>query len=763
MDDPVSILAAVGAVAVASQLFQGSVKVLKQGEAHHTPAEYKSEDAYKKLSAPYASSDRKKVMAPRVALDPKSPASNEGCPPATLPQLFKEAVGEKKDMIALMVERPLPAIVGKVVPPALPLAQWKSWTFGQYYDECRTVARAMIALGLEPFDGVNVFGFNSPEWLMGELAAIMAGGVAAGIYPTDMPDQVVYKSQHSSASIAVVENEAKLQIFMDNKEQLPKLKAVIVWAAEDPSKLADFAGVKVVQWSQLAEIGAKVSEEELDKRTAALQPGNVCTYIYTSGTTGNPKAVMISHDNIIFSSTATLYHLDFLATSKGMQERVLSFLPLSHVAGMMMDIVIPLVLGAKRPGYMTVAFARPYDLKMSSIGDRLRCVQPTMFLGVPRVWEKIAEKMKAIGKSTKGIKKVLATWAKAKGLEHARNCQMGGSGAKPAFYGLANKLVLSKVKMALGLNQCKFGFTGAAPITTETLEYFGQLGIQINEIYGMSECTGTTSASTDAAHVWGSCGWACEGVELKVFKEGPGKNVEADICKDLCSPSEEEQGEICFRGRHIMMGYMANPDLGAEHVKEIDAKNNDAIDSEGWLHSGDKGAMDARGMLKITGRYKELIIGAGGENIAPVPIEDNIKKLCPAVSNIMMVGDKRKFNVAMVTLKAQGANGELPGGDLLDGDAVGLVEGVTTITQACASEKFIDLIRQAIVATNKNGQYCPSNASAIQKFTILPRDFSSSTGELTPTLKTRRGEVEKANAKLLDLLYDAKGDYHSSI
>ena len=131
----------------------------------------------------------------------------------------------------------------------------------------------------------------------------------------------------------MVENEAKLQIFMDNKEQLPKLKAVIVWAVEDPSKLADFAGVKVVQWSQLAEIGAKVSEEELDKRTAALQPGNVCTYIYTSGTTGNPKAVMISHDNIIFSSTATLYHLDFLATSKGMQERVLSFLPLSHVAG----------------------------------------------------------------------------------------------------------------------------------------------------------------------------------------------------------------------------------------------------------------------------------------------------------------------------------------------------------------------------------------------------------------------------------------------
>ena len=235
--------------------------------------------------------------------------------------------------------------------------------------------------------------------------------------------------------------------------------------------------------------------------------------------------------------------------------------------------------------------------------------------------------------------KVLATWAKAKGLEHAKNCQMGGSGAKPAFYGLANKIVLSKVKAALGLSKCKFGFTGAAPITTETLEYFGQLGIQINEVYGMSECTGATSASTDAAHVWGSCGWATSGVELKIFREGPGKNVEAPLAKDLQNPTEDEQGEVCFRGRHIMLGYMANPDLGREHVAEINKKNAETIDSEGWLHSGDKGCMDARGLLKITGRYKELIIGAGGENIAPVPIEDNVKRLCPAISNFMMVGD----------------------------------------------------------------------------------------------------------------------------
>jgi long-chain-fatty-acid--CoA ligase ACSBG len=205
------------------------------------------------------------------------------------------------------------------------------------------------------------------------------------------------------------------------------------------------------------------------------------------------------------------------------------------------------------------------------------------------------------------------------------------------------------------------------------------------QVYGMSECTGVTTASTDIAHVWGSCGWPTAGVEVKIFKEGPGKNVEAPLAQDINNPREEEQGEVCFRGRHIMMGYMANPDLGSAHVKEIQGKNAEAIDNEGWLHSGDKGCMDVRGCVKITGRYKELIIGAGGENIAPVPIEDNVKKLCPAVSNFMMVGDKRKFNVALVTLKAKGATGELPGGDELDGDALGLVDGVTSISLAATN------------------------------------------------------------------------------
>merc|ERR1712072_173973 len=341
------------------------------------------------------------------------------------------------------------------------------------------------------------------------------------------------------------------------------------------------------------------------------------------------------------------------------------------------------------------------------------------------------------------------------GLDHQKNCQLGGTGKKPWFHGWAESLVLGKVKEALGLEYCKFGFTGAAPITTDTLEYFGSLGIQINEVYGMSECCGATTFSTDEAHVWGSCGWTMGGTEVKIFKQSGegGANVECERAADLFSPTEEEQGEICFRGRHIMLGYMANPHLGEEHVAEITKKNEEAIDAEGWLHSGDKGCMDARGMVKITGRYKELIIGAGGENVAPVPIEDNIKKRCPAVSNVVMIGDKKKFNVAVITLKAKGATGEFPGGDDLTGVALTVSPGVTKVSQAIKDPVWQKYIQSGIDRTNNNPNVCLNNAWKIQKFAIAPRDFSVQTGEFTATLKLRRSVADEMWKDLIDSMF----------
>ena len=271
----------------------------------------------------------------------------------------------------------------------------------------------------------------------------------------------------------------------------------------------------------------------------------------------------------------------------------------------------------------------------------------------------------------------------------------------------------------------------------------------------MSECCGATSWSSDQTHLWGSCGYAIPGTEVAVFiiDEVTGVKTLCPYAANCFAPTEAEQGEICYRGRHIMMGYLANPKLGAEHVAEIEKKTKESIDDEGWLHSGDKGCMSPDGMLRITGRFKELIIGAGGENIAPVPIEDNIKQLCPAISNVMMIGDKRKYNTCIVTLKAVGATGEQPGGDDLDGDALLINPEIKTISSAMTDPVIRKHIHDVIVATNKDPKICVNNASTIQKFEILPSDFSVDGGELTATLKLKRTVAEKKWLEYVEKMY----------
>jgi len=252
--------------------------------------------------------------------------------------------------------------------------------------------------------------------------------------------------------------------------------------------------------------------------------------------------------------------------------------------------------------------------------------------------------------------------------------------------------------------------------------------------------------------LWGSVGSPYGGFEVKIFKREGEKFVECPRAKDLLNPTEEEQGEICFRGRGNMIGYMSSPAVGDE--QDVLKKNQEAIDSEGFLHSGDKGCCDERGMFRITGRYKELIIGAGGENIAPVPIEDCVKRLGKGIiSNVHMIGDKRKYNVALITLAAKGATGEKPGSNELEGFASEVVPGVNTISDAVKNERFIQKIEQIVKDTNADGAVCPSNAAKITKFTILPQDYSVETEELTATLKLKRAFVENKYAKAIDAMF----------
>jgi len=706
-------------------------------------------------------------MPPRLAL---KGFAGPDTPVFTLPALLAKAAQTKGSKAALLVERPCPPLKDGKAPPALPREQWKTWTLKMYHDDVRKVAKAYIKLGFAQFDTANIWGFNSPEWFIGAVAGIFAGGKTGGIYPTDTPSTAGYKVVHSGGAVVAVETKShfdKVTAALNERGDCTRLKAIVAWSYDPPAgEMVDIKGcgkIPFLSWKGLVDLGAAESDSELDARLAATQPGHCACLIYTSGTTGDPKAVMVSHDNVAYVSN-TLFGI--LSKSCGFssspeEERILSYLPLSHVAGLCVDLTSQIVVCAQTPSNTAVFFARPYDLKVGTIKDRLNIAKPTAFLGVPLVWEKMADRIRAIGAATTGLKKSISTWSKAKCLDHAKNIRLGGSGAAPSMHCLAIK-VMKAVKGAVGLDCCKFACTGAAPLRVDTLEYYSQLGIYINEMYGMSESTAAATMSTDQAHQWGSCGWAMPGTEVKCFKVDPSdlnKKTEVPAAPNLDATEDEFMGEICFRGRCIMMGYLACKDMGEKHVAEIQKKTAETIDAEGWLHSGDKGLKTQAGMFKITGRYKEIIIGEGGENIAPVPIEDSVKGLCDAVAECMMLGDQRKYNVAIITLKAVGANGEVPGSDDLDAAAVNVNPAVTKISQAMKDPKWIETVTNAIVQTNANGKLVPNNAFKIQKYCILPYNFSEEADQLTPTKKLKRANVEKQYKNMIDKMYATEGVY----
>lgn len=734
-----------------------------------------SEDHYFPYQGPGPQNGNWFTCDPTSAMPPRIAAkglAGPDCKPTTLPALFAETVKRKGAKDALFVERNPDGSTPPQGTEALPRGKWMKWTWNQYNADMLNLAKAYMTFGFQAFDTANIWGFNSPEWFISTIAAMFAGGKCGGLYPTDTPLIAAFKVVHSGGVVCCVENQSHIEKLVtalnsEDRKDCKRLRAFISWSytpKPDENVVIEGVGkVPVVSWKAALEMGKNSGNESaLQARTAAIQPGQCCALIYTSGTTGDPKAVMTSHDNMSYMGGAVFTTVGrscgFATTPE--EERGLSYLPLSHVAGLCTDIIGQMIAGAQTPAHFAIFFARPYDLKAGTIKDRLLICRPTLFLGVPLVWEKMADKIRAIGASAQGLKKTISTWAKDKCLTHARELQIGRSGAVPCNHCLAMR-IMKAVKGAVGLDQCKYALTGAAPIRSDTLEYYGSLGIYINELYGMSESSAIVTISTETAHQWGTVGYQLEGVEVKVFKvdvSDLNKKTECPPAPSAESLQDEFQGELCFRGRGIMMGYLACSDMGEDHVNSMEKKTAETIDRDGWLHSGDKGMMTSQGMFKITGRYKELIIGEGGENIAPVPIEDSVKGLCDGINECMMIGDKRKYNVALITLKAQGANGENPGTDDLDAAAKN-VSAVKKISEAMKDPTWIKYITDGISKTNANGKVVPNNAFKIQKFMVLPHNFSEEGGELTPTKKLKRAVVEKKYMAQIEKLYSTEGTY----
>ena len=332
------------------------------------------------------------------------------------------------------------------------------------------MAKAFIDLGMSRFTSVCILGFNSPEWMIADLAAIFAGGFATGIYPTNGPEACKYILEHSKCNILVVEDQKQLDKVWSYRNELPDLKKIVQYTGVPSSP-------SVVSWKDLMNRGKSLSDDDLNKRLRGVAINQCSTLVYTSGTTGNPKGVMLSHDNIVFECKTAIH-----SYKMNPHCRILSYLPLSHVAGQMFDIFAPMILQG------TTFFADKNVMK-GSLVDNLQWCKPTLSLGVPRVWEKIMEKMKEKGRDVKGLKKKISTKAKAVGLKC--NLEDKETGA----FRLFDKIVYSKVKEALGLEQCEAYFSGAAPITKETVHYFLSLNIKIKELYGMSESSGAHTAN----------------------------------------------------------------------------------------------------------------------------------------------------------------------------------------------------------------------------------------------------------------------------
>lgn len=586
-------------------------------------------------------------------------------------------------------------------------------SFQQYYDRCCAFAKALLHIGLERFQGVSIIGFNSPEWAIADVGAIFAGGVAAGIYTTNSPPACEFIAKHSDSAVVVCDGVKQLEKFLAIEKNLPKLKALVVWNDSVPEGIQ--SNVPVYSFEDFVKLGEDVKDETLKEVMDSQRPGQCCTLIYTSGTTGDPKAVMISHDNMIWTIESVIGMIKRNHNhAMNNTDRLVSYLPMSHIAAQLIDIWLPVCRG------LQLYYAQPDALK-GSLGVTLKEVRPTFFFAVPRVWEKIAEKMWEISAQTTGIKRRIADWAKDKGKQKTEMAQYGNSGGVPCGYGVASAVVLQRVKEALGLDQCIAQFSGAAPISREVVEYFGTLDLPIYEFFGQSEATGPQTCSMRGSWKISTCGRTIDGSNTKVV-----------------SGSDE----MIFSGRNIMMGYLK----GESQTKET-------IDDDGWLHSGDCGKIDEDGFMSITGRIKELIITAGGENIPPIIIEDTIKEEISLLSNVMVVGDRRKFLTALFTVRVT-VDSEGRPTDKLDNKVLSILKEIgssaTTVAELKADPKVKEYLDAGLKRANARAT---SRAQNIGKYHILDTDFSIHGNELTPTLKLKRKIVLEKYGDVVESLY----------
>lgn len=643
--------------------------------------------------------------------------------PITIPEMFHNTVSNNKNNLCISWKATNDANLYHNLSSSVDNSRWVSMTYSQTEEEIYKFGGACLNNGLQSKDVVVVMGYNSPQWFLAFHGTIQAGGVVAGCYSTNQEETCLYLADNSNAKFVVVENWKHGQKFLKAlDDENSNLSKIIVWS--DTSNMIEHENV--ITFQEFINSAPKNSKQIVSTAEKELNASECCNLIYTSGTTGNPKGVMLSHDNMTWDIRTFLKNVEEKNNHvMGNEQVLISYLPLSHIAAQMLDFMVACATGG------SLYFATPDALK-GGLLPLLQQIRPTFLFGVPRVWEKIMDGMKAKRANNSFVKRKIVDMAKWIALNRNRGlANSGGNYEWPAstfgLYGFFNKIVYSKVKEVLGLDRCALFGSGAAPISKNVLSYFWSLDIPVVEGFGMSETTGISTMNVFPQQVrLGTVGFG--------------------ICDNMIKISEDQ--EILLRGRHIMMGYLNN-----------DEKTRETFDEQGYLKTGDMGSLrpspDGKtNLLTITGRIKELVITAGGENVAPVPIEDKIKFGCPLISNVMLIGDKKKFLSVLVTLRVLiNPDTLIPTKDI-DPSCKQLLNksGISSmnLNDVMKEENVRKMIQDSIDNYNKTAV---SNAQRVQKFGILDTDFSVPGGELTESQKLKRRVVVEKYKEQIESMY----------
>jgi len=573
---------------------------------------------------------------------------------------------------------------------------WASTTWAEYWDSVRGLANALIELGVDPGDGVALVGGNRPDWVVSQMGISAAGAVPAPIYVTNTVEQVAYIVRHCGAKVVICDDESRLQKYLEALDRgLIDVDHIITMDRISADR--DL----VMPLADVIDRGRRESGLELERRMAAAKPDDVALLIYTSGTTGVPKGAMCTHRGIESMSQS------IVDTYPEMKEidpsRYVSYLPLCHVA----EQVFTNFVGLR------VATETYFCEDLSRIKDHLVAARPHLFFAVPRVWEKFEAALTANLLSATGFKAKLLDWARRVELESFRRSVETGRDVETLQRRLANKLVISKIKAAIGLDQLVGAGSGAAPAAHSTLEFFASIGIPIHEGFGMTETTGMATANPLGRPRFGTVGKALPGVEIRIA----------------------DDGEILLRGANMVPGYLHMPEKTAELWTD-----------DGWLRTGDLGAVDEDGFLAITGRKKDLLITAGGKNVAPAEMENYLQGI-PGVGQAVVVGDRQPYLCAILALEEE-AVPELC-------RSVGIP--VASLEEIARNDQV-----RAFLAARVESE-CNAHVAryqTIKKFEVLPHALTVEGGELTPTMKVKRNVINEKYAALIAAMYSS-GDARS--